>query len=92
MAGQELGAPSETEPTSENEDITEQITLLSLPNEVLESIYYHLDMQSLCSISGVCWRLNNIQQSDVVWKTAFYKRFVLGSQRTKMVDFLVFTV
>ena len=60
-----------------NQNKSDEVGLLSLPNEILENICFHLDIHSLCAVSKVCWRLNNIQESDRVWRAAFYKRFVM---------------
>ena len=76
MAGLVVGGQGE-EVCENDEDMFDQVNLLSLPNEVLEYICCYVDMQSLCSLSQVCWRLNNIQESDVVWKAAFSKRLVI---------------
>ena len=60
----------------EEQDESHQMHLLDMPNEVLETICCHLDMQSLCSISQTCLRLHLVEESDRVWRAAFYKRFV----------------
>ncbi|XP_043213781.1 F-box only protein 21-like [Amphibalanus amphitrite] len=78
VTDEEIGNQKPGEPTNENQkeiEMPDQMELLSLPSELLESICFYLDMQSLCSISQVCWRLNNIQESETVWKTAFFKRY-----------------
>ena len=89
MANQELKNAGENE-GEDMADMTETSgynSLLGLPNEVLETICCHLDIQSLCSLSQVCWRLHNIQESDRVWRATFYKRFVLV-QSTKCDGFV----
>ena len=72
VAGQELISSHQ----HEYQNKSDEVTLLSLPNEILENICYHLDIHSLCAVSQACRRLSNVQESDRVWRAAFYKRFV----------------
>jgi small GTP-binding protein len=59
--------------TSSLRDDSQRLTLLSLPDELLESCLHHLEPSHLGSLAMVCAHLSVLSKSDSIWRPLYLR-------------------